>query len=186
MGRILDFIDQRAAEFIRNQRMFFVGSAPLASGGKVNVSPKGLDTFRVVTANEVAYLDFNGSGAETIAHVRENGRITFMFCAFEGPPRILRVYGEAEVLEPDHDDFASLRDLFESDTPARSIIRARVTRVAESCGFGVPLYSVEGDRTQLREWADRKGAEGLVSYQREKNAVSIDGLPALRSAEEQN
>lgn len=183
MGRTFQSIDQRLADFIQRQRMFFVASAPLASTGHVNVSPKGLDTFRVLNPHEVAYLDCNGSGAETTAHVRENGRITLMFCAFEGPPKILRLYGNADVVEPGDDGFAQLRAGFPSHLTARSIIRVKVRRIADSCGFGVPLYSVEGDRTQLRDWVDRKGAEGLAAYQREKNARSIDGLPALRSAE---
>ena len=132
--------------------------------------------------HEVVYLDCNGSGAETIAHARENGRITLMFCAFEGPPKILRVYGEAEVLELADEGFAELRALFSPKLVARSIIRVLVDRVADSCGFGVPRYSAEGDRSQLNDWAERKGPEGIAAYQLEKNSRSIDGLPALRSA----
>jgi hypothetical protein len=181
MGKIRESIDQRAVEFIEGQRMFFVATAPLASDGHVNVSPKGLDTFRVLNPGEVAYLDCNGSGAETIAHARENGRITLMFCAFEGPPNILRLYGQAEVLEPADAEFDDLRALFSPELVARSIIRVRVDRVADSCGFGVPRYVAEGDRSQLNDWAERKGPEAIAAYQLEKNSRSIDGLPALRS-----
>lgn len=180
MGKTRERMDAAAEAFIAKQRMFFVATAPLSAEGHVNLSPKGLDTFRVLGPDEVAYLDATGSGAETIAHARENGRITLMFCAFEGPPNILRVYGKADVVEPGDADFEALRARFPLDLPARSIVRVRVHRVADTCGFGVPLYTPAGDRSQLAAWADRKGSEGIAAYQEENNGRSIDGLPALR------
>ena len=181
MGKTYEGIDSRIEAFITRQRMFFVATAPLAASGHVNVSPKGLDTFRILGPRDVAYLDYNGSGAETIAHLRENGRITVMFCAFDGPPNIVRVYGSGEVVEPGDATFDDLRALYPPEPQARSIIRIHVERVSDSCGFGVPRFTLDGDRTQLGDWAERKGPEGLAVYQRDNNARSIDGLPALRS-----
>lgn len=183
MGKTHEGIDERLRDFIEAQHIFFVATAPLAASGRVNLSPKGLDTLRVLGANEVAYLDYVGSGAETIAHLRENGRITLMFCAFEGPPKIVRVYGRGEVVEPSDESFPELRRAFSSETEARSVIRIFVERVSDSCGFGVPLYSLEGERSQLAAWAERKGEAGMRAYQMEKNVRSIDGLPALRWVE---
>lgn len=180
MGKIFDGIDERLETFLGAQKMFFVATAPLSPTGHVNLSPKGLDTFRILGPREVAYLDCNGSGAETIAHARENGRITLMFCAFDGPPKIVRLYGTAEVVEPGDGDFDGLRARFPSGLNARSVIRVAVERIADSCGFGVPLFSLVGDRPQLEAWAERKGPDGIRTYQEEKNARSIDGLPALR------
>jgi len=173
-------IDASIRAFIESQLVFFVATAPLDASGHVNLSPKGLDSFRVLGPHEVAYLDHVGSGAETIAHARENGRITLMFCAFEGRPKIVRLHGRAEVVEPADPAFAELRALFNAGQQVRSIIRVAVERVSDSCGFGVPLYAPVGTRTQLVDWADRKGPEGLETYQQQKNAQSIDGLPALR------
>jgi hypothetical protein len=161
--------------------MFFVATAPLSPEGHVNVSPKGLDSFRVLDGHTVAYVDLVGSGAETIAHLRDNGRITFMFCAFEGPPNILRLYGRGEVIEPGDEGFDDLLARFPAYDSARAVVRVRITRITDSCGYGVPLYGFEGDRRQLHDWADRKGPDGLREYQLEKNTASIDGLPALRA-----
>jgi hypothetical protein len=180
VGTPHEAIDARLRGFIEAQRVFFVATAPLAQDGHVNVSPKGLDAFRVIGPHEVAYLDYVGSGAETIAHVRENGRIAIMFCAFEGPPKIVRLHGRATVVEPGDASFAELRARFDSELEARSIIHVRVDRVSDSCGFGVPLFSLVGDRTRLPAWTERKGSDGLRAYQLKKNACSIDGLPALR------
>ncbi len=185
MGKLYEEIDDRLRGFIEAQHVFFVATAPAGPSGHVNLSPKGLDTFRVLGPRSVAYLDYVGSGAETIAHLRENGRITIMVCAFEGPPRILRLYGRGEVVEPRDPGFAELRSLFPSEPEARGIIRVDVTRIADSCGFGVPLYTYEGARDQLLTWAGRKGEDGLAAYQAERNAASIDGLPALRWVEDQ-
>jgi Pyridoxamine 5'-phosphate oxidase len=179
MGKVFDGIDEKLASWIAAQHMFFVATAP-RDGGHVNLSPKGLDSFAVLGPRHVAYLDLVGSGAETLAHLRENGRITFMFCAFEGLPRIVRLYGRGETFEPGDPDFGALAEHFPSDPGTRAIVRAELSRVADSCGYGVPLYQFQGERPQLREWAERKGPEGLRSYQLERNRSSLDGLPALR------
>ena len=183
MGEVYDGIDDKLREFIEAQHVFFVATAPSGESGHVNLSPKGLDSFRVLGPRSVAYVDYVGSGAETIAHLRENGRITIMLCSFEGPPKILRLHGRGRVLEPPDDDFAELRPRFPADPKARSIIRVDVERISDSCGYGVPVMSYEADRTLLRQWAEKKGNEKLEAYQIEKNAESIDGLPALRWVE---
>jgi predicted pyridoxine 5'-phosphate oxidase superfamily flavin-nucleotide-binding protein len=180
MGKVSETIDERVREFIGQQRLFFVASAPSGSEGRVNLSPKGLDTFRILDDRTVSYLDFVGSGVETIAHLAENGRIVIMFCAFEGPPKIVRLHGRGEVVEPGDGRFASLRDRFPAAPGTRAVILVHVERISDSCGYAVPLYRYEGERSQLGAWAEKKGAEGLVQYQKDKNAASIDGLPGLR------
>jgi hypothetical protein len=178
VGKIFDEIDEKLAAWIEQQHLFFVASAPLAADGHVNVSPKGdLRWFRILGPREVGYLDFVGSGAETIAHVRENGRIVVMFCAFDGPPRIVRLHGRAEVLPPD----AELAARFDPPEHAvRSVIRIDVDRIADSCGYGVPLMEFAGTRTQQAAWQARMvRSGGFDEYIAEKNAASIDGLPAL-------
>jgi pyridoxamine 5'-phosphate oxidase-like protein len=174
VGKVYDEIDEKTAAWIERQHVFFVATAPLAADGHVNVSPKGdLRWFRILGPREVAYLDFVGSGAETIAHTRENGRIVVMFCAFEGPPRVVRLHGRAEALEPEC-------DLFEPVEGARSVVRIQVERIADSCGYGVPLMQFEGKRTQYDAWVEKKVRDGaLDDYVAEKNALSIDGLPAV-------
>ena len=159
--------------------MFFVATAPLDPAGHVNLSPKGLDTFRVLAPDRVAYLDYVGSGAETIAHLTENHRIVLMWCAFEGPPRIVRLHGRGHVLEPGAPEHDRLRPLFAAGPPARAIIVVAADRISDSCGFGVPMYQFDRERTQLADWAGRKGVKGLRRYQAEKNANSVDGLPAV-------
>jgi hypothetical protein len=181
MAKIFDAIDERLGAWIARQRMFFVGTAPSGDGGHVNVSPKGpIETLRILDERTVAYLDLVGSGAETIAHLRENGRIVVMFCSFDGPPRIVRLHGRGEVLEAGAVDFPDVAVLPEQ---RRTVIRVDVERIADSCGFGVPLMSYEGERPQSRAWAESKlakqGPSALDDYVAEKNAVSIDGLPAL-------
>jgi hypothetical protein len=180
MGKVYQAIDERLAALIGKQHLFFVATAALSAEGSVNLSPKGLDSFAILDPHTVAYLDLVGSGAETIAHLRENGRITILFCSFEGPPLLLRLYGRGAVLEPGDPEFAALLSRFPSHPGTRAIIRVSVTRIADSCGFGVPLYRYEGERTQLTAWAERKGEAGLREYQLENNRVSVDGLPALR------
>jgi pyridoxamine 5'-phosphate oxidase-like protein len=180
LGKVFDGIDEALAAWIGAQRLFFVATAPLSGGGHVNCSPKGLGGFAALGPREVAYLDFVGSGIETAAHLRENGRITLLFCAFEGPPRIVRLYGRGELLEPGSVEFEALRGHFSEAPGTRAIVRVALARVADSCGYGVPLYRYEGERSQLRAWAERKGPEGLRSYQKEENLLSIDGLPGLR------
>ena len=189
MGKIFDRIDEHQRDWIARQALFFVGTAPLSGDGHVNVSPKGpIGSLRVVDDHTVAYLDTVGSGAETIAHLRENGRVVVMLCAFEGPPRILRLHGRGEVVTPDDPRFAELLVRFDFDGPAttearRSIVVVDVTRIADSCGYGVPLMSYEGQREHTDLWAQKKlrvgGPEALTDYQREKNSSSLDGLPAV-------
>jgi hypothetical protein len=178
MGRVDDAISDELAAFIAAQPVFFVATAP-ADGGHVNLSPKGLDTFAVLDANTVAYLDLTGSGVETIAHLRDNGRITIMFCAFDGKPNIVRLYGHGEVLPIGMPAADALLPCFGTYPGARSVIRVRVDRVSTSCGYGVPRFTYQGERDQLTKWAERRGPDGLVEYRDEKNATSIDGLPGL-------
>jgi hypothetical protein len=175
-------IDAKATDFIAAQRMFFVASAPLAALGHINLSPKGLDTFRILSPKLVGYLDFTGSGIETIAHIRENGRLTIMFCSFDGSPNILRIHGRGRFLEPPDSGFSDLRPNFPEAEGVRAIILLEVARVADSCGFGVPQYTFTGHRDQMAAWAKKKGPEGLAEYQANKNATSLDGLPGLPSA----
>lgn len=186
MGSVADRILDRHRAFVLAQRMFFVATAPAGRDGHVNLSPKGLDSFRVLDDHTIAWLDFVGSGAETIAHLRENGRVCVMFCAFDGAPGILRFHGRGTVVEPGDADFAALRAQFAAEPGAavRAILRAEVHRVAESCGYGVPLYEHRGERDQMTTWCQRKGTEGVRDYQRKNNAVSLDGLPALRWVEQ--
>jgi Pyridoxamine 5'-phosphate oxidase len=191
MGKIFDAIDEQLETWIYRQPMFFVGTAPLDADGHVNVSPKGpIESLRVLAPTTVAYLDMVGSGAETIAHVRENARIVIMLCAFEGPPRILRLHGRGEVVIASDPRFAGLMELCGFGEPAipearRAIVLVEVVRVADACGYGVPLMKHEGARPHADLWAAKKlrvgGPEALVDYQRDKNAVSIDGLPAVDS-----
>jgi Pyridoxamine 5'-phosphate oxidase len=178
MGRVLESISDELAAFITAQPVFFVATAP-SDGGHVNVSPKGLDTFAVLDATTVAYLDLTGSGVETIAHLREDGRITIMFCAFGGKPNIVRLYGHGEVLPIGKPGADALLPCFGTYPGTRSVIRVRVDRVSTSCGYGVPRFTYEGERDQLTTWAERRGPDGLVEYRDEKNAASIDGLPGL-------
>lgn len=179
MARAYDAISEELADFIAAQHMFFVATAPSGHQGRVNLSPKGLDTFAVIDANTVAYLDLTGSGVETIAHLRDNGRITIMFCAFEGKPNIVRLYGRGEVIPVGEREGDALLPRFGSYPGARSVIRVRVDRVSTSCGYGVPLLEYEGERDQLLKFAERRGPDGLVDYRAEKNTASIDGLPGL-------
>jgi hypothetical protein len=181
MAKVFDAIDARLAAWIARQRLFFVATAPSGDAGHVNVSPKGpIETLRVLDEHTVAYLDLVGSGAETVAHLHDNGRIVVMLCAFEGPPRIVRLHGRGAVLEAGAVEFPEADAL-----PAqhRTVIRVEVERIADSCGFGVPLMAYEGERPQSRAWAQSKLAKGgpgaLDEYVAEKNAASIDGLPAL-------
>ncbi len=182
MSRVYDMLDEGLSKFLRRQHVFFVGTAPLAGDGLVNLSPKGLDTFNIVGPDRVAYLDLTGSGVETIAHLRENGRIVLMFCAFEGPPRILRLHGRGRAVVAGDQDFDDLVSRFPSRPGIRSVIDVDVTRIADSCGYAVPLMMFEGERSRLDEWADGRGPGGLEEYRAEKNAESLDGLPGLPGA----
>lgn len=179
MSKVYEELDGRLQEFLRRQHMFFVATAPLKEDGYVNVSPKGLDTFRILGGRRVAYLDLTGSGVETIAHLRENGRIVMMFCAYEGRPRIVRLHGRGSVWVPDDDEFESLAGLFPQLPGVRAVIDVDVIRISDSCGFSVPLYDYAGERDQLQRWCEKKGEEGLDRYREEKNSFSLDGLPGL-------
>jgi hypothetical protein len=181
MGKEFADLNDDLRQFIARQHVFFVATAPLGADKHVNLSPKGLDTFRVLGPTTVAYLDLTGSGVETIAHLRENGRLTIMFCAFEGRPRILRLYGRGRVIEPGDADWPAVADEFPTMSGTRSVIVLEVDRIADSCGYAVPRYEYVGDRPQLNEWCEKKGPEGVREYQARKNRVSIDGLPGLRS-----
>jgi len=178
MGRTYDALDDGLTAFLRAQRMFFVATAP-SSGGHVNVSPKGLDTFAIIDPQTVAYLDLTGSGIETVAHLRENGRITILFCAFEGPPRLVRLYGTGTVMPIGTPEFEARAARFPSYPNARTVITVVLEGIADSCGYGVPRYRYEGERSQLLDWAERKGPEGLHAYRAANNVASIDGLPGL-------
>jgi hypothetical protein len=183
MGKLHAALDEGLRAFIGAQHVFFVATAPLSADGHVNVSPKGLDTFLTLGPTTVAYLDLVGSGVETLAHLRENGRITLLFCAFDGRPRILRLYGRGRAVEPDDGGWDRLAANFPSYPGARSVVLVDIERIADSCGYGVPLYRYAGDRAQLTAWADRKGAERLARHKAEKNRHSLDGLPGLRSTD---
>src|SRR4051812_33249004 len=181
MGKSYNGITPELSQWIEQQRMFFVATAPLAGDGLINCSPKGMDTFRVLTPNEVAYLDLTGSGIETVAHARENGRIVFMFCAFEGPPKIVRLHGTSEVLVAGSAQYELLSPLFPAYPGRRAVVRVRLSRVSDSCGFAVPRYRFTGHRDTLVRWLDGKGEEGLAGYRRTKNSRSLDGLPGIEA-----
>lgn len=184
MGKLYEGISAELAGWIEKQALFFVGTAPLSASGHVNVSPKGLDTLRILGPQRVAYLDLTGSGAETIAHVRENGRVVLMFCAFSGPPKIVRLHGQGRVVTPGSPDWASLRARFPAHPGARAVIDVRLSRISDSCGYGVPSFSAVGQRLALPRWTENKGAEGLLAYRRQHNSRSIDDLPALEAGGE--
>ena len=179
MGRSFESLSPALADAVQSAPLFFVATAPLAADGHVNLSPKGGDTLRVLDERTVAYLDLTGSGIETIAHLRENGRITLMVCAFSGPPQIIRLYGRGEVLRRGDEGYDELAGLFPDLPGARAVIRVALERVGSSCGYAVPFMRYEGERSRLDEWAEARGPEGLVEYRATKNAVSIDGLPGL-------
>jgi hypothetical protein len=181
MGEVHEEIDESLSRFIGQQHVFFVGTAPDSPDGHLNVSPKGLDTFRILGPNTVAYLDLTGSGIETVAHLRENGRVTIMFCSLEGRPLIVRLYGRGPVVEPGDGEWEGLISRFPGYPGVRSVIVVDVKRVADSCGFAVPLFEYKGQRSQLLDYAVNKGPEGLADYRLEKNQASLDGLAGLRS-----
>jgi predicted pyridoxine 5'-phosphate oxidase superfamily flavin-nucleotide-binding protein len=177
MGKLYSEITSELADWIARQHVFFVATAPLSGEGHINCSPKGLDTLRVLDPLTVAYVDLTGSGAETVAHVQENGRIVLMFCAFEGPPKIVRVHGKADVVVPSSPSWAELAAQLPMQPSARAIMRVHVARVSDSCGYAVPAMDFVADRDVLDRWVQRKGVHNLPQYRREHNAHSIDGLP---------
>lgn len=177
MGKFYDFIQPPHKEFIEQQHIFFVSTAPLSAEGRINLSPKGLDCFRVLSERRVAYMDLISSGNETSAHTLENGRITIMFCSFEGRPNILRLYGKGFTVLPGSEDWDQFAPRFTIYPSTRQIVVADIDLVQTSCGFGVPLFDYVGDRDIHFEWAEKKGAAGLREYVQQKNLVSLDGLP---------
>jgi hypothetical protein len=180
MGKLHAALDADLQSWLAAQRVFFVATAPSGEAGHVNCSPKGGDSLRVLGPTTVAYVDRTGSGIETVAHVRQNGRIVIMFCAFDGAPRILRLHGRGDVVPAGDPRFASLLARFHTESfGVRAIIVVELTRIADSCGFGVPLLRFDGERDLMSKWADKKGEAGLAAYVRDKNAASIDGLPGL-------
>ena len=179
MSATYDALNDKLIDFIRAQKMFFVATAPLSAEGSVNLSPKGYDSFVVIDHFTVAYLDLGGSGIETHAHVRENGRITFMFCAFEGAANIVRIYGKAEAFSFADPEFAALRPLFPMPQAARGIIRCRITRVTDACGWGVPFYDYRGEREQLTRYIDHKAPGEWLESRYQRNAKTLDGQPGL-------
>jgi hypothetical protein len=179
MAKIYEEISDELAAWIGDQPLFFVATAPLAADGYLNCSPKGGDSFRIIDLATVAYQDFTGSGVETIAHLRENGRMVVMFCAFKGPPQIVRLHGVGEVILPGDPDFPALAAHFPPNLGTRAIIRLKVTRISDSCGYAVPFLDYQGNRDTLDKWAEGKGTVKLKEYRQAKNAKSIDGLPGL-------
>ena len=181
MSKVLETISDELAAWLHAQPVFFVATAPLAGDGHVNCSPKGGDCFRLLSANEAAYLDFTGSGVETVAHLREsgNGRIVLMFCAFVGTPNIVRLHGRGTAITPEHPDWARLAGCFPPNPGARAVVYVAIERVSSSCGFSVPLMDYRADRDILDKWAASKSDDALTDYRALKNARSIDGLPSL-------
>ncbi|MBD0322259.1 MAG: pyridoxamine 5'-phosphate oxidase family protein [Aldersonia sp.] len=180
MGKVFDVIDEQLAAWLRAQPMFVVATAPLAADGLVNASPKGgSGTFVVLGERRVAYLDLTGSGVETIAHLRENGRIVVMFMSFDNRPRIVRLHGTGRVVTPADAEFGALAAHFPAKPGARAVIVVDVERISDSCGYAVPRMDYRGDRDVLDLWARKKGDDGLAQYRADMNTNSIDGLPAL-------
>ncbi len=181
MGKTYQSIDESVRSFITAQKMFFVASAPLSAEGHVNVSPKGFDAFRILSPNTIAYLDLFGSGIETIAHVRENRRITIMFAAFDGPPKIMRLYGQGTVFESGEPGFDALAPLFPQLPGIRSVIMVDVTRITDSCGWGVPVYDFVQDRETYGKAIAGMSPQKLADAVEASNRASIDGLPGLQA-----
>jgi hypothetical protein len=179
MGKPTEELSDKQIDWVAQQRMFFVATAPTAEDGLLNVSPKGLDSFSVIDSQTVAYLDLVGSGVETIAHVKQNGRLIFMFCAFDGAPNIMRLWGRGEIVERGDARWVEMRARFPEMPGDRSIVVLHISRVQEACGYGVPRYSYDEDRSTLTDWAAKRGPAGVDEYIAKNNAKSIDGLPGL-------
>ncbi len=179
MGKEYAEIDDGIKRWVARQKMFFVATAPMSADGFINCSPKGLDCLRVLGPHEIAYVDTGGSGIETVAHLRENGRIVLMLCAFDGPPTIFRFYGKGEAVLPHHDNFDALLAEFPEMPAARNIIRIQVERIMDSCGYGVPLYDFRQQRDSLGNYFSKQSDADIVEYRRKRNSKSLDGLPGL-------
>ena len=183
MAKFFDQLNESLVKFIGEQKMFFTASAPLGGAGRVNLSPKGIDTFRTLDDKTVAYLDLTGSGNETAAHVLENGRLTVMFCSFTEKPLILRLYGRGEIVRPGDEKWSELHPKFQTLAGERQIVVLHIQSLQTSCGFGVPVYEFGEERQQLIEWAEKRGEQGINDYWQQKNVKSIDGLPTSISAD---
>ena len=180
MGKVYeDGVDDLLAEWIAAQPVFFVATAPLAADGRVNLSPRGHDCLSVLDPWRLAWVDYTGSGVETIAHLRENGRITLMWCAFSGPPKILRVHGRGRACLPGTQEYDEVVARHPEHPSTRAVVMVDVERVSDSCGYGVPLMDLVGERDLLRRGAEKRGPAGLAAYRAERNALSLDGLPGL-------
>lgn len=179
MGKLYETMSPELVAWINHQKVFFVSTAPLSAQGHVNCSPKGLDCLRILGPDTLAYQDLTGSGIETIAHIRENKRIVLMFCAFDGPPKIVRLHGTGLVIVPGDPGFTSMASHFEPRDGTRAYIHITPTRISDSCGYSVPVYEFKHDRDVLDKWTANKGEEGLKAYRELKNTKSIDGLPGL-------
>jgi hypothetical protein len=177
MGKLFDSIDDKLKSWMEAQPMWFVASAPLGVDGHVNVSPRGHDSFSVLDDHRVAWVDYTGSGVETIAHLQENGRVCLMFCSFDSRPRIVRLHGTGTVSLPGDPAFEEVVALHPDHPSTRAVIIVDVTRISDSCGWGVPIMEMTGERDLLRLQAEKKGVEGMIEYRSERNARSIDGLP---------
>lgn len=182
MGKEYTEIDERLQKWIARQKMFFVATAPNAPDGLINCSPKGLDSLRVLGPNQVAYVDTGGSGIETVAHLKDNGRITLMLCAFDGPPKIFRFYGKGTALEPHDDGFADILARFPPMPAARNIIIVNVERIIDSCGYGVPQYEFKAHRDSLPNYFAQQSEQDILAYRRDNNSESLEGLPGLAAA----
>jgi len=179
MAKVYDAIGDDLASWLRAQHVFFVATAPLAADGHLNLSPRGLDCFSVLGPRQVAWVDLVGSGVETIAHLRENGRIVLLWCAFSGPPKIVRLHGRGRVCLPGSEEFERVTAEHAPHLATRAVVVVDVDRISDSCGFGVPVMELVEERDQLHRWAVAKGAEGVAEYRAAKNRVSLDGLPGL-------
>ena len=179
MSKQLPEIDPDLATWIAAQKIFFVGTAPSSPNAHINISPKGGDSFRILGPMEVVYQDYTGSGAETAAHLQENGRIIVMFCAFDGPPQIVRLHGRGTAISETHPRFAEFSKQFPPNPGTRAFVHIHVTRVSSSCGYSVPFFDFVGTRDTLEKWATKQGSKKLREYRAKKNKLSIDGLPAL-------
>jgi len=177
MAKLTTELNQSNRDFIAEQKIFFTATAP-SQGGRVNLSPKGMDTLRILDNNKLAYLDLTGSGNETSSHVKDNGRMTIMFCSFANQPLILRCYGKGEIVTPQHAQWHAHLGLFKHLSGTRQIILLHIESVQSSCGFSVPYFTYEGERDELLQWSDKKGEDGIRQYWHDKNQKSIDGLPA--------
>jgi hypothetical protein len=182
MAKFFEEINTDHRNFLAKQRVFFVATAPRQ--GRINLSPKGMDTFRVLKPREVAYLDLTGSGNETAAHLLDDGRITIMFCSFANEPLILRIYGRGHSITPRHAQWQDYQCHFPTHHGERQIIAVDVESLQTSCGFSIPLFEFKGERPTLEQWAAKKGEPGIAEYQRTRNRVSIDGLPTGLLSEE--